>query len=112
MFPTPKFIIILQMMSCLKGPLMSAAVARVLHLSSNSKYGFMVTKLKICRAPSMKERPEQVVDAQGAAGRCARRVAPGAWEEASDLVVVEDAPVAVVGDSYLIGRFHVGWREA
>ena len=50
---------------------------------------------------------QQVIDAQGAGGCCARRVAPGAREEASDLVVVEDAPVAVVGDSYLIGRFHV-----
>ena len=50
---------------------------------------------------------QQVVDAQGAGGRGARRVAAGAREEASDLVVVEDATVAVVGDSYLIGRFHV-----
>ena len=54
--------------------------------------------------------PEQMADAQGAAGRGARRVAPGAREEASDLVVVEDAAVAVVGDSYLVGRFHIGGR--
>ena len=53
---------------------------------------------------------EQMADAQGAAGRGARRVAPGAREEASDLVVVEDAAVAVVGDSYLVGRFHIGGR--
>ena len=50
--------------------------------------------------------PEQMADAQGAAGRGARRVAPGAREEASDLVVVEDAAVAV----YLVGRFHIGGR--
>ena len=54
--------------------------------------------------------PEQMADAQGAAGRGARRVAPGAREEASDLVVVEDAAVAVVGDSYLVSRFHIGGR--
>ena len=54
--------------------------------------------------------PEQMADAQGAAGRGARWVAPGAREEASDLVVVEDAAVAVVGDSYLVGRFHIGGR--
>ena len=54
--------------------------------------------------------PEQMADAQGAAGRGARRVAPGAREKASDLVVVEDAAVAVVGDSYLVGRFHIGGR--
>ena len=36
---------------------MSAAVARVLHRSSSSEYGFMVTKVKICRAPSMKLGP-------------------------------------------------------
>ena len=47
--------------------------------------------------------PEQMADAQGAAGR-------GAREEASDLVVVEDAAVAVIGDSYLVGRFHIGGR--
>ena len=53
---------------------------------------------------------QQVVDAQGAGGRGAHRVAPGAREEASDLVIVEDAAVAVVGDSDFIGRFHVGGR--
>ena len=52
----------------------------------------------------------EMADAQGAAGRGARRVAPGAREEASDLVVVEDAAVAVVGDSYLVGRFHIAGR--
>ena len=53
---------------------------------------------------------QQVVDAQGAAGRGARRVAPGAREEASDLIVVEDAAIAVVGDSDFVGRLHVGGR--
>ena len=48
--------------------------------------------------------------AQGAAGRGARRVAPGAREEASDLIVVEDAAVAVVGDLDLVGGLHVGGR--
>ena len=51
-----------------------------------------------------------MVDAQGAGGRGARRVAPGAREEASDLVIVEDAAIAVVGDSYFVGRFHVAGR--
>ena len=46
--------------------------------------------------------------AQQTGGRGARRVAPGARKEASDLVVVEDAAIAVVGDSYFVGRFHVG----
>ena len=96
---------------------MSAAVARVLHLSSNSEYGFMVTKVRIhgdegkdLQGAVDEGGPEQMADAQGAAGRGARRVAPGAREEASDLVVVEDAAVAVVGDSYLVGRFHIGGR--
>ena len=53
---------------------------------------------------------QQVVYAQGAAGRGARRVAPGAREEASDLVIVEDAAIAVVGDSYFVRRFHIGGR--
>ena len=53
---------------------------------------------------------QQVVDAQGAAGRGARRVAPGAREEASDLIVVQDAAIAVVGDSDFVGRLHVGGR--
>ena len=42
--------------------------------------------------------PQQVVDAQGAGRRGARRVAPGAREEASDLIIVQDTAVAVVGD--------------
>ena len=53
-----------------------------------------------------------MADAQGAAGRGARRVAPGAREEASDLVVVEDAAVAVVGDSYLVGRLDLAHHLA
>ena len=54
--------------------------------------------------------PEQMGNAQGAAGRGARRVAFGAREEASDLIVVEDAAVAVVGDLDLVGGLHVGGR--
>ena len=67
---------------------MSAAVARVLHLSSNSEYGFMVDEGKDLQGAVDEGGPEQMADAQGAAGRGARRVAPGAREEASDLVVV------------------------
>ena len=51
---------------------------------------------------------QQVVDAQGAAGRGARRVAAAAREEASDLVVVEDAAVAVVSHGDLVCLIHVG----
>ena len=51
-----------------------------------------------------------MVDAQRAAGRGARRVAPGAREEASDLVIVEDAAIAVVGDTYLVSGIHVTGR--
>ena len=51
---------------------------------------------------------EQVVDAQGTAGRGARRVGAGAGKEAPDLVVVQDAAVPVVGHSDFIRLLHVG----
>ena len=53
-------------------------------------------------------RPQQVVDAQRAAGGGARRVARGVGEELPELGVLEYAAVAVVGDSYLVCLFDVG----
>ena len=51
---------------------------------------------------------QEVVDAQGAAGRGARRVGTGAGKEAPDLVVVQNATVPVVGHSDFIRLLHVG----
>ena len=50
---------------------------------------------------------QQVVDAQGLAGRGALGVA-AAGELAAQLLVVQDQPVAVVGDLELVARLDVG----
>ena len=50
---------------------------------------------------------QQVVDAQGLAGRGALRVAAAARELRAQLLVVQDQPVAVVGHVQLVARLHV-----
>ena len=50
---------------------------------------------------------QQVVDAQGLAGRGALRVAAAAGELRAQLLVVQDQTVAVVGDLQLVARLHV-----
>ena len=47
------------MMSCPSGPLMSAAVASVEQRRKSSLYGFMVTKVKMWSASSMKLGPKR-----------------------------------------------------
>ena len=51
---------------------------------------------------------QKVVDAQGLAGRGALRVAAAAGKLRAQLLVVQDQPVAVVGDLQLVARLHVG----
>ena len=51
---------------------------------------------------------QQVVDAQGLAGRGALGVAAASGELAAQLLVVQDQPVAVVGDLELVARLDVG----
>ena len=53
---------------------------------------------------------QQVVDAQGLAGRGALGVAAAAGELRAQLLVVQDQPVAVVGHLQLVARLHVGCR--
>ena len=50
---------------------------------------------------------QQVVDAQGLAGRGALRVAAAARELRAQLLLVQDQPVAVVGHLQLVARLHV-----
>ena len=50
---------------------------------------------------------QQVVDAQGLAGRGALRVAAAARELRAQLLVVQDQPVVVVGHLQLVARLHV-----
>ena len=51
---------------------------------------------------------EEMVDAQGSAGRGARGIGAGAGKEAPDFIVVQDAAVPIVSHSYLVGLLHVG----
>ena len=51
---------------------------------------------------------QQVVDAQGLAGRGALQIAAASGELAAQLLVVQDQPVAVVGDLELVARLDVG----
>ena len=48
-----------------------------------------------------------MVDAERAVGGGAGGVAPGAWEQASHLLIVQDAAVAVVGHAYFVRLLHV-----
>ena len=50
---------------------------------------------------------QEVVDAQGLAGRGALRVAAAAGELRAQLLVVQDQPVAVVGHLQLVARLHI-----
>ena len=51
---------------------------------------------------------QQVVDAQRLAGGGALRIATAAGELRAQLLVVQDQPVAVMGDLQLVARLHVG----
>ena len=51
---------------------------------------------------------QQVVDAQGLAGRGALRVAAAPWKLGAQFLIVQDQPVAVVGHLQLVARLHVG----
>ena len=51
---------------------------------------------------------QQVVDAQGLAGRGALRLAAAPWKLGAQFLIVQDQPVAVVGYLELVARLHIG----
>ena len=89
----------LQMISLPEGPLISAAVANVECGTAQEELTVRIHRHEpedLQRALD-EARAQEVVDAEGTGGHCARGIGAGAGEERPDLVVVQDPSVPVVG---------------